>query len=148
MRRLLATLLLLTACHADGPLGPLDVTAWAAAKARWQAAGVTHYRYESTMGCFCPGEVVVPITVEYRNGTLVEARYADGRTVLPSYAASRPPIDTLFQHILEQQSDFVERVEASYDPQYGYPRSLNVIAKSTIADGGFSRAITRFEVLP
>lgn len=148
MRRLLAALLLLAACRSDGPLGPVDVTAWAAAKARWQSASVSHYRYESTLGCFCPSEIVVPITVEYNRGALVDARYADGRAVPAGYASSRPPIDTLFQSILEQQGDYIERVEVSYDAQYGYPRVLNVIAKSTIADGGFSRTITRFEVLP
>ncbi len=145
---MLASLLLLVACRDDGPLGPVDVTAWAAAKARWQAAGVTHYRYESTMGCFCPMELLAPITVEYNRGVLVDARFADGRAVPVGYAASRPPIDTLFQSILDQRGDFIERVEVTYDGQYGYPRILNAIAKPIIADGGFSRTITRFEALP
>lgn len=142
-----ALLLLLTACHAEGALSPVDVTAWAAAKARWRAAGVTHYRYESSVSCFCAPDYARPITVEYRNGVLLDARYSDG-TPVPFGYTGRPPIDSLFSEIVQQPADFVDRIDVTYDAQYGYPRTISVTSKSTVADGGYSRTVHRFEVLP
>lgn len=148
MRRFLSFVFVLLGCHADSPLVPVDVRAWAEARARWQAAGISHYRYESGLSCFCPAEIAGPITVEYRDGILVDARYASGAPVPATLAQSRPPIDSLFAVILEQNDQWTDKVEVTYDARYGYPRVINVFAKPGIADGGSTRTITRFDPLP
>jgi hypothetical protein len=151
-RRLIPVLLSLligaAGCGSDNPVEPLNLQSWTAARQKWQAARITHYRYTSTLSCFCPLEVVQPITAEYRNGQLVSASYADGRAVPPAFAASRPSIDSLFSEIIANRGEYVDRVEASYDAQYGYPRVIQVIAKPIIADGESERRVTTFERLP
>lgn len=149
MRRLLFAVLALAAvaCHSDKMLSPVDFRAWSAAQAKWKAANVQHYRYESTVSCFCTPEYGQPITVEYLGDSLLDARYANGSKVPALYAKSRPPIDTLFATIVIPASDWLERVDVTYDQTYGYPKMINFSSKPNIADGGSTRTITRFEVL-
>lgn len=149
MRRLLIAVLALAAaaCRSDGLVSPVDFQAWSSAKARWKAAGIQHYRYESTVSCFCTPEYGQPITVEYLGDLLVDARYANGSRVPDIYAKSRPPIDTLFATIVMPASDWLERVDVTYDKTLGYPKMINFSSKPNIADGGSTRTITKFEVL-
>ena len=136
----------LTACGgADGPLSPSDEVEVLVAQARWAQQRPAHYRYESTVGCFCPPEFTQAIVAEVRNGVVVATRYANGQpTPFPS---ARLPIDSLFAQILKP-GDHVERVEATFDARYGYPRQFRYVPKPTIADGEYSVTITRFEPLP
>lgn len=145
---MVSAVLVTAACGSDNPLEPVNLRAWNAAKQKWQAARIAHYRYTSTLSCFCPLELVQSITVEYRNGQRIAATYADGRPVPDAFAASRPPVDSLFAEIVAPRGDYVERVDASYDPQYGYPRVITVVTKPIIADGESERRVTAFERLP
>ncbi|MFN8717671.1 MAG: DUF6174 domain-containing protein [Gemmatimonadaceae bacterium] len=143
---LLAALLLTACADADGSLSTTVERDAMAAQALWTRQRPAHYRYESTVICFCPAEYTQPIVAEVRNGAVVDARYPDGR-VYPFSTPPRLPIDSLFVQIL-QPGGWVARVEATFDARYGYPKQFSVTSRPNLADGGYSVTITRFEPLP
>lgn len=139
--------LILTACRgAEGPLSITDLRDITVARAKWTQMRPAHYRYESTVSCFCPFEYAQAIVAEVRNGVVVDTRYPDGRPY--SYPTMpRLPIDSLFVQLLEPGEN-VERVEATFDDRYGYPKQFSITLKPEIADGFYGVTITRFEPLP
>jgi hypothetical protein len=137
------------ACRNDGPTSPLspkETREVVAAMSRWAANAPAHYRYASTVSCFCPAIYSTLIVTEVRNGAVIASYYPNG-SLYPYPTPPRPPIDSLFVQILGA-GEWVARVEVTFDRTYGYPRSIDMISKPNIADGVYGMTITSFEPLP
>ena len=82
MRRLAAfAVVLLLGCDKS----PLEQSAdeLREARALWQEQGITSYQFELRYGCFCPPEVVRPVTITVINGVMTSMVYADSGTAAP-----------------------------------------------------------------
>ena len=91
------------------------------ARERWEAAGLTSYRYQIVMRCFCPP---LDAAVEVIDGLVVSARpLSEGATVPQSRAVT---IDEMFA-MLEQELGSKERGDYTieYHPDLGYPTRVS-----------------------
>ncbi|MEP6894595.1 MAG: DUF6174 domain-containing protein, partial [Chloroflexota bacterium] len=48
---------------------------------KWNDANIQHYRFELSIGCFCPFRDQMPITVEVLNGKVVSMIGKDGKLI-------------------------------------------------------------------
>ena len=61
---------------------------------KWDFSGVTHYRFELTISCFCPFMDMIPVTVEVKDGKIVSMTDVNGQPLAVSSAPRskrRPP---------------------------------------------------------
>lgn len=91
------------------------------ARERWEAAGLTDYRYEIVMRCFCPP---LDAAVEVAAGQVASATPLSADAAVPeSYATT---IDELFTK-LERELRSSERGDYTieYHPELGYPTRVS-----------------------
>ena len=93
------------------PPAPAPVTARAAYD-RWKARGVPNYTMRFSRSCFCPR--LGPVTVTVVSGRVVSPAGRDKAQV--------KTIDQLFTLILSGEAD---RITVTYDPEFGYPRTVD-----------------------
>lgn len=93
-----------------------------AAFARWHRAGLVNYAFKSTLLCFCGPDITVPMTVTVRNGVVVSV--VDRGTGAPKPLTYRSSIDSLFSKVSEEIRLRPGRLQVTYDPALGFPRSL------------------------
>lgn len=118
---------------------------------KWQDAGVSHYRYDLTIGCFCPFYQDMPLTIEVQNGEVVSIARTDGTLVDPSdpnyqYYEKYATIDRLFSE-LKSEMESAEEVKTTYDPQYGFPAEVSIDAIKLAMDDELALQVSNFEVL-
>lgn len=120
--------------------------------AKWQAADISHYRFELFIGCFCPFAEDMPLTVEVLNGEIVSITRADGspveatdpsRGVYESYAT----IDRLFAELKADLSGEADEVVVTYDPTYGFPVNISIDQIKEAIDDELSLQVSSFEIL-
>lgn len=93
-----------------------------AAFARWRRAGLVNYAFKSTLLCFCGPDITVPMTVTVRSGVVVSV--VDRVTGAPKPLSYRSSIDSLFSKVSEEIRVRPGRLQVTYDPALGFPRSL------------------------
>ncbi len=119
---------------------------------KWREAGVSHYRYNLVIGCFCPFYQDMPLAVEVQNGEVVSITRVDGTTVDASdpnheYYVKYATIDRLFAE-LESEMAGAEEVTAAYDPEFGFPMEVSIDVIKLAMDDELSWRVTNFEILP
>jgi hypothetical protein len=117
----------------------------------WQSAGITHYRFELVIGCFCPFRNQMPITVEVQNEKIVSITYPDGTLVAesdPNYKtfSQYATIDRVFAE-LESGLAKAEKTTVTYDSTYGFPTEIHFDYIIAAMDDEFSLGISKFETL-
>lgn len=133
---------LLTACASPRPVEVLGVSALperettpeelAEARARWQAAGPSHYRFVYEVSCFCPEDARGPFTITVRDGAVQEVLF-QGRPLDPA-DPRHPTVDGLFAMLGEAFDEDAELVRVAYDATLGYPVSAYVDYQARMAD--------------
>ena len=119
-----------------------------AARARWVRTRPVDYGYVLTRSCYCLDEVVRPVRIEVRGAVVASRTYvASGAAVDAKWADFFPSIDGLFV-TLGNAGAQGQSVEATYDGQYGYPRTVAIDREHWAVDGGSSLAVTDFHPLP
>ncbi|MBI3792459.1 MAG: hypothetical protein HY275_16480 [Gemmatimonadetes bacterium] len=113
------TALALSACGTVSEPGPLS---FADAMARWRATGPANYSYRSAVSCFCLSDFTNPVTITVRAGVVVAVE--DRATGAARPTAGRTTIDSLFAVVATEIRDRPQRLQVTYDPVLGYPRSL------------------------
>jgi Family of unknown function (DUF6174) len=103
-----------------------------AALSRWRDAGLKNYSFRSTVHCFCLLVYSNPMTVTVRNGQVVSVVDRVSGAVRPT--SYRQPIDSLFAMAAEEIRLRPERLQVTYDPALGFPRTLTYGMPET--DGG------------
>jgi hypothetical protein len=117
------------------------VAAWT----RWQTQDLSDYRYQLTVGCFCPA---IRTTVEVRDGdvTLIDGKPYRGKDVI-GFDDSAPTIDALFVQ-LAQAMRRADDVDAKYDPEAGVPTSIDVDWMTNAIDDEIGYSVTDLGPLP
>ncbi len=116
---------------------------------KWQAAGISHYRYNLFVGCFCTASE--PMVVEVQDGQVVSLEYQSGkemdassRDLLEKYAT----IDRIFSELATNISGKADEFTVTYDPTYGFPTKVNVDFIKKALDDELTLTVSNFEKLP
>jgi hypothetical protein len=120
----------------DAGAGWSPVSRDRAAYDRWRAKGWPNYTMRFERTCFCPA--LGPLTVTVHNRKVVR------RAGLP-WASELKSIDDLFALILSGQAD---RIDVTYDPQYGFPRSIDADMVVDAIDDEVRYRISDYRPLP
>lgn len=100
------------------------------AREQWAAAGPAAYQLTLHRSCFCPPEYRGPFMVTVRDGDVETVRY-EGQTV---DAARGMSVESLFDLIEDAYARGAERVDAEFDPTWGYPTRLYIDYEAQMAD--------------
>ena len=138
---LLILTLVLTACGGQSALNKN--------RDKWTAQGISHYRFELTISCFCPFRDVVPVTVEVLDGKIISMIGADGQPLAENFRSTfdqAGTVDLLFA-IAEENLANADQVSVTYDAAYGFPSSIVVDRIKMAVDDEISYYVENFEVL-
>lgn len=107
-----------------------------AALTLWQERAPLHYSYTYQKGCFCIIDVTRKVRLEVdRYDTVVSGTYLDsGEAISPEILSTYPTIAALFGEIAAAQAANYFRVEAEYDPEYGFPSLIYLDQEEMIVD--------------
>lgn len=145
-RALLPVLLVLASC--SDPTGPDDAAALLERnRDAWFNTGVTSYRYTITRSCECLPESAGPVTVEVRNGLVVDRRYESGAAVSPQYSGIFTTVPGLFDIIEEAVALPAASLSVRYNEDYGYPESIAIDWVAGAVDDEVSYRVSDFTIL-
>ena len=151
-RHLISTAIGLLCCVASGcssPTSPIDEQALSRAEARWASRAFDSYSYNTVTSCgLCFSDRARQTRVEVRGGKVSAAIVVANDSLLPT-ATSFPTVDGMFAQIRGYTRDAgVREVRVQYDPQLGYPTSINVFAKAGIMDGDYGTSVSNLVPTP
>ncbi len=142
-RRIVYLVLALTAAGCSDPFALVERQELSAARTRWERAGLSHYRMEVRVGCFCPEALPEFIVIEVRDGAVVAAE-VDPSFEIPLDAW--PTVSEAFTTLERAAaSDTYSAVEAEYDPELGYPTHLRLSCPPDHLDCGYSLHLRNLE---
>lgn len=144
---LILVVLVLAACSSAGG------SEFSQNQEKWQDAGITHYRMQLNISCFCAFRDQMPLTVEVLDGQIVHMAAADGTLVLdtdPNYEFFAPhaTIDLLFADIESAVNEGADSVTVTYDATYGFPAEIAIDFSQEMADEEMYYSVSGFEALP
>lgn len=144
-RKIFAVLFLLAlALSACGPKSELDQQ-----RAKWEAQGVTHYRFKLDISCFCAFRSITPVTVEVQDGKIVSMLDVNGDELSPDFRSTfeeAGTVDALFALTADALAN-ADHVNVTYDATRGFPTSVEVDWIELAADDEMYYYVTEFEVL-
>jgi hypothetical protein len=115
---------------------------------RWASSNTHDYEFEFRRSCFCPPEATEQVRIVVRSDAIVSVvRTRDGQPASTTFTVW-PRVDELFadvQQLLEQQP---ERLDVTYDPTLGYPRSIVVDVMLMSVDDEYSLTAGNLRRLP
>jgi len=118
-------------------------------QALWQAQDIGSYRYTLTLSCFCPQELVQPVTIEVINGEPASLTYAaTGQLADAALFEPYTSIDKLHAIIAEAETQNPARRDITYDPATGVPLNVDIDISELMADEEIRFTVTGFEQLP
>jgi hypothetical protein len=136
----------LAACS-DGT-GPTDATtALALNRAKWFGAGISDYQYTIERGCECVPESVGPVVIEVRANAVQDRRYLSGIPVDPQFAELFTAVPGLFDLIEQAIRQPAAGLAVRYNPNFGYPESIQIDWVAGVVDDEVSYSITDFSIL-
>lgn len=124
----------------------------AANQEKWQTSGVTHYRFDLDVICFCAFRDRMPLHIEVKDGQVVSMTYAD-ETSIPADDPIRgtfdryATFDALFADLQSGPASKAEEVTIQYDPTYGFPSDVNIDQIKAAMDDELHLTVSNFEVL-
>jgi len=144
---LLLLALILAACTAGGG------TELSRNQSKWQDANISHYRFELTVGCFCPFRSQMPMTVEVQNGEIVSMVDVNGQAVstddpMSEFIVKYATIDRLFSELESDSVQQADKLTVSYDPAYGFPSEISIDFIELAMDDELYLSVSAFEPLP
>ena len=128
---------------------PLANSQLSAARDRWHAANISHYRFNLGVGCFCAFTTRMPLTIEVQKGRVLSMLYNDGSPVPADQQqvfASYQTIDALFDYTA--QSLKADEIKIEYDPNYGFPTRVQIDFIKQAMDDELSLSVQDFQALP
>lgn len=116
----------------------------------WESQAIQHYRFNLTVGCFCPWNALMPLTIEVKNGEIISMVASNGGDITPYLDTFRADatIESLFDLVDSAISKRVYSLVVQYDPKYGFPASIVIDPSHMIMDDETGYYVTNFEVLP
>jgi len=148
MKRILLLLLalVLAACSTGGSELSLN-------QDKWQDANADHYRFELTVGCFCPFRSLMPVTVEVQNGEIVSMIDVNGETLsitdpMNEFIVKYATIERLFSELESDSVREADKLTVTYDPTYGYPAQIDIDFIERAMDDELHLTVSALELLP
>jgi hypothetical protein len=115
---------------------------------RWASAGVHDYEFDFRRSCFCAPDATQQVHIVVRQDVIVSVvRASDGQPATTSNSAW-PRVDELFLDVQQRLEQKIERLEVSYDPAYGYPRSIVADIALRAADDEYALTAENLRRLP
>jgi hypothetical protein len=118
---------------------------------KWDSQAIPHYRFNLSIGCFCPYFDIMPLTIEVKDGQVVSMTDVNGQTVREEFRANfeeAATIERLFAIVEEAASGGADEVKVEYDATYGFPSSISIDYIKEAMDDEISYHVLNFEVLP
>lgn len=149
MRKILVVLLavFLTACASVGAAS----SEFDQAKDKWQEAGITHYRFNLDISCFCAFRENMPLVIEVQDGEVVSMEYSSGAEIEPAVLdlfQQYATIDRIFAELEKALNGGADSVTVTYDETYGFPTQVSIDFDQQAADEEIYLTISGFETLP
>ncbi len=113
-----------------------------AAREQWADQALTRYRYTARWTCFCTPDFVAEVAVEVREGVVQSVSFTDPQQMgaVPSPERFRT-MEGMFRYVQDAIYDDVANMNASYDPQRGFPSSVYIDPNAMMADEEYGFAI-------
>ena len=153
MKKLLLVLmtLVLAACSAvAGAAG--DQSEIEQNKEKWQDHGISHYRYNLHISCFCIFVENMPLVIEVQDGEVVSMEFHNGAEIDPALRQDLfdkyATIDGLFAELEAGLNGGADNVVVTYDPTYGFPTEVTIDFEEQAADDELYLTLSNFEELP
>lgn len=119
----------------------------AANRAIWDGAAIKDYEFVVQRTCFCGPDYLRALRIQVRGGAVSTVTFSDtGDTVTNSALGPFPTLDDLFDDLQDQILE-ADNVNATFDPQYGFPSHYIVDPQYTMADEEFGITVTGFRTL-
>ena len=144
---LLFLALILTACATGGG------TELNRNQSKWQNADISHYRFELTVGCFCPFRSQMPVAVEVQNGEIVSMIDVNGETLditdpMNEFIVKYATMERLFSQLGSDSVQDADKLTVTYDPIYGFPAEISIDFIEAAVDDELYLSASAFEPLP
>ncbi|MGW8249705.1 MAG: DUF6174 domain-containing protein [Anaerolineales bacterium] len=100
-------------------------------QAKWEAANINHYRFQLSVGCFCPVGDRMPMTMEVKDGEVVSIVDANGEVFPESdpmydFILRYATIDRIFAELGSEEVQNADQVSVTYDPENGFPSQMTI----------------------
>lgn len=121
------------------------------ARQQWEAAGISHYRFNLNMVCFCAFAENMPLVVEVQDGNVVSMEYQNGTEIDPAsleFFQRYETIDKIFAELEKAAGGEADEVTVSFDNTYGFPEQIDIDVIKEAIDDELAMTISGFEVLP
>jgi hypothetical protein len=118
----------------------------AANQAKWNSTRPAAYQYTWANGCFCPPAATGPFTVTVRDGEMLVEAARKGDADPGTYALQHASIEDVFAATRSSIAT-AAKIQVAYDPQFGFPTSVNVDPIENAVDDEFSLSISDFAAL-
>jgi hypothetical protein len=115
---------------------------------RWVSASIHDYEFDFRRSCFCVPESTEQVHIVVRNDIVISVlRSRDGQ---PASIATDawPRVNELFEDVQRRIEQGAARLEVSYDPTYGYPRSIVADVILMAVDDEYSLTAENLRRLP
>ena len=120
-------------------------------KEKWQDQGISHYRYELFISCFCAFNEDMPLIIEAQDGKVVSMEFTSGKQIDPSLLElfnKHATIDRLFAELEAGLNGGADKVVVEYDPTYGFPTRADIDVMQEAIDDELYLTVSNFEALP
>jgi len=120
-------------------------------QAKWQDAGISHYRYHLSISCFCVFTQDMPLIIEVQDGKVVSMEYQSGNEIGPSLLElfeKYATIDRIFAELEAGINGAADEVIVKYDPTYGFPTQVTIDVEKQATDDELYLTLSNFEKLP
>jgi hypothetical protein len=114
------------------------------ARAVWESRAVNGYTITIAVDCFCPPEIVSPVTVMVTDGQVVKA-LQNGREVEPDSLELSP---LTIEELFELSDRPTGNVVVGFDPEYGFPTDIYDEGERNTIDDEIGYQVIGFEAAP
>ncbi|MEX2282156.1 MAG: DUF6174 domain-containing protein [Gemmatimonadota bacterium] len=138
----------LTACGVFES-GPADDIA--ERRRAWARLGISDYSFDYVRSCFCGGPAGDTLRIQVRGDSVVSVENLGPRKVEidePYYSMWVITIDGLFAELERAVANDADEIDIDFDPQYSFPRHVNIDFIERAIDDEMSFRITRFQPNP
>lgn len=137
-----------TSCAITGPSATDEELELARNRQRWASSNTHDYEFDFRRSCFCPPEATEQVRIVVRQDAIVSVvRLRDGQPATTSFTVW-PRVDELFAEVQRLLEEGPGRLDVSYDPTLGYPRSIVVDVLLMAVDDEYSLTAGNLRRLP
>jgi uncharacterized protein DUF6174 len=140
--------LTLVSCSITEPGRGAQSSELARNRQKWERARLHDYEYDYHRVCFCTQastEQVHIVVRADRVSTVTRAR--DGLPAITDFG-TWPSVADLFADVQRQIEQKADRLDVTYDPTYGYPKTIAVDVYLQAVDDEFSQLASNLRPLP